>query len=285
MKVLVLLTLALLAFAGNSVLNRLALKGGHIDAESFTIIRLVSGALALLLILGLQSQPVRLTKQVLLTDFKGAIALFLYAICFSVAYLSLDTGTGALVLFGVVQILLLVLNFFHGNRLNKVEWLGVCLAVSGLTALLLPDASAPDVWGFILMCFAGAAWGFYTFWGRGSRQALLDTTTNFVKTLPLCLLLGIGWLIATDNDSPSLQGIGLAVISGAITSGIGYAIWYSVLPKLSILQSALSQLLVPVIAAAAGIAFLGEPVTAIFVFASLLILGGILLIQVSKRHQ
>lgn len=288
MTTFLLLTHALFAFAGNSVLNRIALQGDHIDAQSFTLIRLISGTVALQLLMVLQTGRGRLSPISFKRDYKGAIALFLYALCFSVAYLSLDTGTGALILFGVVQVLLLVLNYYQGNRLTKMEWLGVVLAISGLLILLLPGAAAPDVLGFVLMCAAGIAWGLYTWWGRGSRKALEDTTDNFLNTLPLCLVLLVCVsLWDYKNNSFSLMysgyGIWLAVTSGAVTSGIGYAIWYAVLPRLSVVQSALSQLLVPVIAVAAGIVFLGEQVTVLFIISSALIFSGILLIQLAKR--
>ena len=264
--------LALTAFAANSVLTRMALAEPIIDASSFTLIRLLSGSIVLMLILAF-----RLRKQSAPTkgSWLSSLMLFVYALGFSFAYLMLETGTGALILFGMVQITMVVASLIKGQRLARLEWLGIGTAFAGFVYLVWPEVSTPSISGVVLMSIAGIAWGVYTLRGRTSQAPLADTAYNFTRTLPFLLLLG---LFSIGQFELSTQGIMLAVLSGAIASGLGYTLWYSVLTHLSATQAGVLQLLVPVIAALGGILFVSEPLTLRFVVASLLILGGIYLV-------
>jgi drug/metabolite transporter (DMT)-like permease len=201
--------------------------------------------------------------------------LFVYAVTFSYAYVTLSTGTGALILFGSVQITMILLSLLAGNRLHVSEWLGVIIAFSGFVYLILPGVSAPTVNGLILMTTAGIAWGIYTLEGRGSVNPLADTAYNFLRTIPFVFILAI---ITFENIQYSTQGIWLAVLSGGIASGIGYTIWYIALGGLSTTHAAVVQLSVPVIAAFGGVFFVAEEITLRLTFSALLILGGILLV-------
>lgn len=276
-KNITLITIALLAFAGNSVLCRLALGDQVVDAASFTSIRLLSGAIFLCALVRFKEKKSVSMKG---GSWLSAISLFLYAATFSYAYISLDTGTGALILFGFVQLTMIAYTFMQGKRLAIVEWFGLFIAFSGLLVLLLPGASAPSLTGFILMAISGVAWGIYTIKGKGSETPLLDTATNFLKTLPFIILLT---LITFYNSELSTRGIILAATSGAITSGLGYAIWYAVLKNITVIQAAISQLLVPIIASIAGVLFTNETITTKLLIASLLILGGILALTLGKH--
>lgn len=272
-------TLALIAFAANSVLGRLALAENAIDASSFTMIRLFAGAVMLLFLLKI-SQPN--TKFNVQGSWYGAGALFLYAITFSWAYVSLQTGTGALILFGSVQLTIILASLATGTKLNWAEWGGVLLAFAGFVYLVLPGVNAPSPSGFILMSIAGIGWGFYTLIGRTSTAPLADTAFNFARTIPLLCLTALAvWF--TQIGQLSVQGILLATASGAITSGIGYAIWYRALRGLTAVQSGVVQLLVPVIAAFGGILFVGEVLSMRLIIASAMILGGIFLVVMVRR--
>ncbi len=273
-------TFALFAFAGNSVLCRLALGEGQIDAASFTVIRLLSGIITLVIILLLtQGAKKPLQKNASKGSWTAALMLFVYAIAFSYAYVSLDTGTGALVLFGAVQITMLLMAILSGNRLHYVEWIGVVTAFGGFVYLVLPSVSTPSLTGFILMTVAGIAWGFYSLKGKGSKHPLDDTAYNFLRTLPLVAIL---LALTIQQSHLSQTGIALAVVSGAVTSGIGYTLWYIALGGLTSTQAAVLQLLVPVIAAIGGVMFAGEMISARLVVASLLVLGGILLVVLGR---
>ena len=283
--------LALLAFAANSVLCRLALEmhpeGPAIDAGSFTLVRLVAGIVALLLILWLKSalsskSRAGYSKPAVAStgSWFGALMLFLYASGFSYAYISLDTGTGALILFGVVQMTMIAVSIYGGNKLHYTEWLGIVLAFSGFVYLMLPGLSAPSGQGLILMTIAGVAWGFYTLAGKKSIDPLRDTSFNFLRTTPLLIALA---LYNIGDYSLSSQGLLLAIISGALTSGVGYSLWYMALTALKTMHAAVLQLLVPVIAALGGVLLVSEQLSSRLVIASLLILGGILLVVVGKK--
>lgn len=276
-KNITLITIALLAFAGNSVLCRLALGEQTIDAASFTSIRLLSGAIFLLLLVYFKEKKLVSIKN---GSWSSAIGLFLYAATFSFAYISLDTGTGALILFGLVQITMVIYSFLQGKKLVLVEWFGLIIAFSGLLVLLLPGASAPSLTGFSLMAISGVAWAIYTIQGRGSQTPLQDTATNFLKTLPLVILMVI---VTIQHVDLSYHGVILAITSGALTSGLGYAIWYAVLKNITVMQASTSQLLVPIIASVAGVLFANEIVTSKLLIASLLILGGILVLTLGKQ--
>ncbi|MEH6624831.1 MAG: DMT family transporter [Motiliproteus sp.] len=272
LKTLLLTCLALLAFAANSVFCRLALGSDSIDATSFTVIRLLSGAIVLTLLLVLKGQHKAPSHG---GSWKGASMLFLYAGCFSFAYRFLDTGTGALILFGSVQLTMLGLALLAGNRFNRFEWLGICSALGGFIYLFLPSATTPSLQGFVLMAIAGIAWGVYTLLGRESKTPLADTCHNFVRSLPFCVLLGIVFIGQSDLSS---HGIVLAMLSGGLASGIGYSIWYTALRGLSSSSAAVLQLLVPVIAAIGGVIFVGEELTLSLAVSATLILGGVALV-------
>jgi len=277
-KTLLLTTLALLAFAANSVLCRMALGEAAIDAPSFTVIRLFSGALTLFILIRLKTNS--LARQSA-GSWVSAGMLFLYAVTFSYAYLTLDTATGALILFGAVQISMILLSMLAGNRLSVVEWLGVLLAFGGFVYLVLPGVRAPSPQGFALMSVSGIAWGIYTLRGRASTSPLLETGSNFLRTLPFIALV---LLLTIMQAQASWQGVLLAVLSGALASGLGYAIWYQALAGLSATQAAVVQLLVPVIAAFGGVVFIGETIGLRLVISSALVLGGILLVVLARNR-
>ena len=205
--------------------------------------------------------------------------LFLYAITFSFAYLSLDTGTGALILFGAVQITIIIHTLLSGNKLRPLEWLGVIISFLGFIYLISPGVSSPSIIGFILMTIAGISWGIYTIKGQTSKNPLRDTTYNFIKTLPFITIL---YIATMTQSNYSTEGILLAVIAGGVTSGIGYTIWYMAIRGLSSIQSAVLQLLVPVIAAFSGVIFISEIITVRLTVSSILILGGVLIVTLYK---
>jgi drug/metabolite transporter (DMT)-like permease len=277
-RTVLLTTLALIAFASNSVLGRAALGDHSIDAASYTGIRLISGALVLYVIVHLNRTGSRSAAR---GSWWAALMLFLYAISFSFAYITLETGTGALILFGAVQITMILASLMAGTRLHLAEWLGVATAFGGFVYLVLPGVAAPPLVGFLLMALAGIAWGLYTLKGRGSDHALLDTAYNFVRTAPLALVAAA---LAIGDMHYSMEGVVLAVVSGAISSGLGYTIWYAALGGLSATQAAVVQLLVPVIASLGGVVFVAEPITLRLVLSALLILGGILLVVLGRRR-
>ncbi len=270
--------LALIAFAANSVLCRLALGAQAIDASSFTIIRLLSGAIVLLAIMSINRNK---TRSPMKGSWSASLMLFLYAITFSFAYITLDTGTGALILFGSVQITMILLSVISGNRLHITEWAGVAVAFAGFVYLILPGVTTPSVSGFLLMTIAGIAWGIYTLKGRGSKSPLMDTAYNFLRTLPFVIVLLI---VTIKNANYSSEGILLAILSGGIASGIGYTIWYSALGGLSVTQAAVLQLSVPVIAALGGIIFVSEAITLRLTVSASMILGGILLVVLGRYY-
>ncbi len=271
LRVAGLTTLALVAFAGNSVLCRLALKDGSIDAASFSTVRLVSGAIALLVILYATNRG---TRPASYGSWMSATMLFLYAACFSFAYISLDTGIGALILFGMVQATMVAGALWAGDRPTVAEWIGWLLAVSGFVYLVSPGLTAPSPVGSALMGIAGIGWGIYSLRGRSEPYALPGTTYNFVRSVPLVIVVSA---LSLKEMHLSTNGIVLAILSGAITSGVGYAIWYTALRSISSMQAAMVQLSVPVLAAAGGVLFLAESVSLRLIVSSLLILGGIFL--------
>jgi drug/metabolite transporter (DMT)-like permease len=270
-------TIALIAFAANSVLCRLALGDETIDAASFTVIRLFSGAITLLIILKFNST--RLTHSN--GSWLAAFMLFLYAATFSYAYITLDTGTGALILFGTVQITIILITISTGGRLHPTEWIGTSVAFSGFVYLVLPNVSTPSFSGFVLMTISGIGWGVYTLKGRGSKNPLADTTRNFILTIPFVAVLAI---FTFQDAQISTEGVLLAMGSGAIASGMGYTIWYIALRGLSATQSGVVQLFVPVIAALGGIIFVSEIITLRLTISALLILGGILIIVLGRYY-
>ncbi len=270
-RTLLLTTLAMLAFAGNSLLCRAALRDSQIDPASFTALRLLAGALVLWLLLYLRKGPRAMSG-----NWYGALALFAYAAAFSYAYQYLDAGAGALVLFGAVQLSMIAWGLFNGERLHRWQLVGLVLAVGGLVALLLPGTSAPSVPASLLMAVAGAAWGAYSLLGKGLPDPLAVTAGNFIRSLPIVAAL---CLVALNSLKWDSAGVIYAVLSGGLTSGIGYAIWYAALPGLAAVQAASVQLSVPLLTALAGSLLLGEPLTARLLAAALAILGGIALVM------
>ena len=273
-------SLAMLAFAANSVLCRLALGEGTIDAGSFTVIRLLAGALTLSLIVIVRSGGEPVSSR---GSQSAALMLFLYAAAFSWSYISLDTATGALVLFATVQVTMVLATWLAGNRISRIEWAGLFAAMLGFGILLLPGASAPSLSGLALMVVAGVAWARYTLHGRAVGNPLQDTAFNFLRTLPVVILFAVPVVLLTDI-SMSARGIALAVSSGAVASGVGYAIWYRALGGLTALQAGVVQLSVPVIAALGGILLVSETPDARLVVASVIVLGGIALVFVGRER-
>lgn len=275
-KTVFLSSLALIAFAGNSVLCRLALIDGSIDPAGFTIIRLLSGMLALWPLLLISQGKASYEKS---GSWLSGFMLFLYALLFSYAYISIDTATGALILFGAVQMTLAVVNLLKGNRLSAGEIVGVLFALAGFTYLVLPELQKPSLTGFVLMSIAGIAWAMYTVGGQGSSNALRDTSFNFLRATPFVIIL---LLVTFSSLSLTTYGVVLAIASGVITSGLGYAIWYAALPNLTTTQAGVIQLFVPVIAAFGGVLFASESITPRLMVAAAFVLGGIMMVILSK---
>ena len=269
----------MIAFAANSLLCRLALKQTGIDPASFTFIRIVSGAAALWFI----ARKATWRKA---GNWPSALALFAYAAAFSFAYVSLSAGTGALLLFGAVQATMILWGLRRGERLRMRQLAGLALALTGLVALLFPGLSAPSLSGSILMLGAGVAWGIYSLRGKAASDAIAATTGNFLRSVPLAAVLSIALLPWAHIDR---TGVGYAVLSGAIASGLGYAIWYTALSdsmpvRLRPASAATVQLSVPVLAATGGILLLGEPITFRYLVTSIAVLGGIALVVIEKNQ-
>lgn len=263
-------SLALIAFAGNSLLCRAALAHTGIDPASFTTVRLVSGAVTLWILATIHSGGISRSG-----SWLSALALFTYAAGFSFAYVSLTAAAGALIVFGAVQITMIGYGIWTGERMRMLQMMGILLACGGLVGLLLPGLSAPPLAGSLLMLAAGIAWGVYSLRGKGSGSPLKATAGNFARTVPVTVALS---LLLLESATLNGAGIGYAVLSGAVASGMGYAIWYTALPSLKSTTAATVQLSVPVVAALGGVVFLGEQLTARLVIASLAILGGIALV-------
>lgn len=274
-RVLVLTSLAMFAFAGNSLLCRMALKGTAIDPATFTSIRVLSGAFALWLIVS-----TRTGTRVQGGTWPSALALFAYAAAFSFAYIDLSAGTGALLLFGAVQATMILFGLWKGERLNGWQGIGLAMALGGLIALLLPGLSAPPLGSAILMVGAGIAWGAYSLRGKGAGDPLAATAGNFLRAVAFAAVLSLALQATARVDA---EGIAYAIASGAITSGVGYAIWYSALRGLKAASAATVQLSVPVIAAIGGVLLLGEPLTLRLIGASVAVLGGIALVVLRPK--
>jgi drug/metabolite transporter (DMT)-like permease len=258
--------LALCGFAANSLLCRRALGVGLIDPASFTAVRLISGAAALALIVAIrQDSPAG-------GSWFSALALFAYAAAFSASYVRIGAGVGALLLFGAVQATMLAWGLLRGERPRPMQWLGIAVALGGLGLLNLPGAHAPDSLGAALMICAGIAWGLYSVRGRAARDPLGTTSANFLRTLPMIAALS---LLSFGSMHLTAGGIGLAVTSGALASGVGYSLWYAALPSLSSTRAAAVQLAVPVVAAVGAILLLGERPTVRLVTAGAAILLGV----------
>jgi len=273
-NVVFLTVLAMIAFAGNSILCRIALKHTAIDAASFTSIRLMSGALVLWAITMLFGR-----ERIGRGNWISAFALFVYAAGFSFSYISLTAATGALLLFGTVQVAMIGHGLWGGEKLRLQQLTGLVIAFAGLVGLLLPGLSAPPLVGSVLMMIAGVAWAVYTLRGKGAGDPTRVTAGNFRRASLFAAILSLLFISNTNLDT---VGVWYAIASGALTSGLGYAVWYSVVPALKSTNAATVQLSVPVIAALGGIVLLSELVTMRFVLASIATLGGIALVILSK---
>jgi len=267
----------MIAFAANSVLCRLALGEGHIDAASFASVRVASGALTLLLIVlprwrRAGRRPV---------DWRAAAMLFTYVAFFSFAYLSLSAGAGALLLFGAVQLTMFITALRAGEHFPALSWLGLALAVGGIVYLVSPGVTAPNPLGATLMVVAGIAWGVYSLLGRGVQDPLEATANNFLFCVPLVLLVSLAFVTHAEI---TLRGLLLAIASGSIASGLGYVLWYAALRGLTATSAATVQLSVPVIAAIGGVLLLSEPVTLRLVVASAATLGGIAIVLAERTR-
>ena len=273
-RIISLTSLAMLAFAGNSLLCRLALKNTEIDAASFTTVRLLSAALTLFLVLRFTKKAVGLSG-----SWPSAVALFIYAAGFSFAYINLTAATGALLLFSYVQISMIGYGIWKGEVLRPLQMLGLALALAGLLGLVAPGLAAPPLLNAVLMIGAGVAWGIYSLRGRGAGDPTAVTAGNFLRTVPITIVLSA---LAFKNISLDAAGFAYALASGALTSGLGYAIWYRALPGLKATEAAIVQLSVPVIAALGGIILLGENLSLRLILASIAILSGIALVVYRK---
>ncbi|HKP69632.1 MAG TPA: DMT family transporter [Pyrinomonadaceae bacterium] len=278
LKIVTYTTFALIAFAFNSILCRLALRTGEADAAGFTAVRLAAGAVALIVISYFFSEAKSLKRG----NWFSAFFLFAYAICFSFAYIGLTTATGALILFSSVQFTMIVVALIRGERPGGLEWLGLLIALGGLLYLVLPGLSSPPLFASLLMVGAGAAWGFYTLRGKGSSDPLGDTTGNFIRAVPMIVIAAIPFF---SQIHLSTRGIVLAVLSGAIASGVGYTVWYSALKHLTATRAAVLQLSVPVIAAFGGVLLLAEEMTTRLLIAAATILGGVGLAIAGRRRK
>jgi drug/metabolite transporter (DMT)-like permease len=276
LRVFSLTALAMLAFAGNSLLCRLALQQTEIDPANFTTIRLASGAAVLWIVVKVRHGALGGRG-----SFASALALFAYAACFSFAYIDLTAATGALLLFGAVQATMIGVGLWRGDRLHGRQIGGVGAAIIGLIGLLLPGFAAPPPAAATLMLIAGIAWGVYSLRGRGETDPTTATAGNFLRAAPMALILSF---VLANDASFDRAGVLYAVASGALTSGLGYVIWYAALPALSTASAAVVQLCVPVITTLGGLALLSEPITARVVLSSAAILGGVALVVLSGKR-
>jgi drug/metabolite transporter (DMT)-like permease len=304
-RIFILTFAAMIAFASNSLLCRLALKQTGIDAATFNLLRVLSGAAALWLIMKMRIRLIvdrtpspradsfslsshitdhsslGATTTFTAGDWLSALALFVYAAAFSFAYVDLSAGTGALLLFGAVQATMILWGLHKGERLDAIQIIGFVIAMTGLVVLIFPGLTAPPLFGLFLMIGAGVAWGIYSLRGKAGRDPIGSTAGNFLRAAPFATALSILCLSRMRLDR---AGIFYALISGAVTSGLGYVIWYNALSGLKATSAATVQLSVPVLAAAGGILLLGEPITLRYVLASLAVLGGIFLVVIEKRQ-
>lgn len=277
MKLVALIIFALVAFAANSVLTRFALANGQIGPEAFFAIRLLSGATTLLALVLFRGDVKMLPRH---GNAISALALLVYATAFSWAYISLDTGIGALILFGVVQLTMFGGSFLTSERPPVKSWVGAILGMLGLIILFAPGADVPDLPGALLMMLAAIAWGIYSLRGRSAKFPIVATAANFIYAAPVSLLL---WLLIPNTVDTTTVGTILAITSGGLASGVGYAVWYGVLPKISGPTAAILQLTVPIIALAGGVVFLGETVGIRFAIASICIVGGVIIAVFPRR--
>lgn len=276
-RVVMLTVLSMVAFAANSLLCRVALRGTGIDAATFTSIRIMSGAFVLFLVVWIRGGRAWRAG-----NWPSALALFVYAAGFSFAYLSLPASTGALLLFAAVQATMIGYGVSSGERFSVLQWIGLACALAGLVGLLLPGLSAPPPGGAALMLAAGIAWGIYSLRGKGAKNPTMETAGNFTRAVPFAGALSA---IAHMHAALDSSGLAYAIASGAVTSGIGYVLWYATLPQLKVANAATVQLSVPVIAAIGATVFLGETLTPRIVLASAAILGGIAIVVLKGRRR
>lgn len=277
-KTVALTLLALLAFASNSLLTRLALGSHQIDAATFTAIRLGAGAVVLALVVRAQAGT---WKPLSGRSAKGPIALFAYAVPFSFAYLRIGAAVGALVLFGVVQITMIGYGIVRGERPTALAWVGLGLATAGLAALTVPSVARPDAWGLLLMTIAGVSWAVYSLVGKTSPDPVAANARSFLWSSPVAILVAF---VMHTSVAASGRGIVLAVVSGAVTSGLGYTVWYRALRRLSVTQAAVAQLSVPVIAALGAAAVLEERLSARLVLSGAAVLCGVGLVLSARSR-
>lgn len=267
-RLTLLTALTMVAFAANSVLGRLGLVETDIGAGSFALIRLLSGALTLVVICGLSARPIR-------GSWTGGVSLIAYALCFSFAYIALSAGMGAIILFATVQITMLGWGLFKGERLSGLQIMGLSVAIAALIWLVSPSLEAPPLWAAGLMALAGIGWGAYSLLGRGVADPTAVTAGNFIWASGLAIpIIGLICLV-NPEPLPPRDGILIAIASGAITSGLGYVMWYQAVKHLTATRAGIAQLSVPAIAAIGGVLFLSEPITLRFALATSAILGGV----------
>lgn len=291
MKATLYTIIALIAFAANSLFCRMALAEGYIDAWNFTVIRLLSAAVCLGIIMAIYSYHLKYKRSnneavdnAILQDkgsWLSSISLLVYALCFSIAYVQLDTGTGALILFSAVQLTMIGWGIYKKEQLSALQWSAFIIAVAGFIYVMLPSAAVPSLFGAALMAISGVAWGIYSIRGKVCVSPLRATGFNFIRSLiaiPILLLVGFSGL-----KNVSIEGVLLACASGAIASGLGYSVWYVAMPLLKSTQAAVVQLCVPILAAMAGVLFLSEPLTLQFIIASTVILGAVLVFILNKK--
>jgi len=274
--------LSLLAFAANSVLCRLALYTEQVHPLDFIAIRILSAALTLALIVAIKNNT-RLTKITKFGSYSGAIYLFIYAAGFSYAYVTLGTATGALILFACVQFTMLLKGWLAGVRLRKQEFVGISLSLLGFLYFVYPELEKPSLIGCVLMSLSGIAWGLYSLIGAKSTQPLLDTASNFIRLVPV-VLIPLIWVYFSNGLHISWQGWLYTIGSGALASGVGYSVWYTVLPQLKPNIAAVSQLSVPIWAALGGVVLVAEPIDLHLAISASAILGGILLVILTKKN-
>lgn len=271
LQTLLLTVVTMVFFAANSVLGRLALREDGIDPVSYTAIRFLSGAVVLAILAAVGPEGWRALRNH--GSWRSALILFVYAIAFSFAYASVEAGVGALILFGAVQTSMIGAGMVGGEHPSAAEWGGLALALAGLVYLLSPGLTAPPLLGAILMTVSGAAWGFYSMAARSVRSPAIETAGNFARVAPMTLAAA-AWAALTGEPYLSSMGVLWAVVSGAITSGLGYILWYTALRGLTASRAAVVQLTVPILAAAAGVLFLGEALNWRLVLGGAAILGG-----------
>ncbi|MFP3350958.1 DMT family transporter [Pseudoalteromonas sp. SIMBA_153] len=287
MKATLFTIIALVAFAANSLLCRLALAQGYIDAWNFTVIRLLSGAVCLAIIMLIYTKQLnkkaQLSSSVIndIGSWRSSVSLLIYALCFSIGYIELDTGMGALILFSAVQFTMIGWGIYKQERLTAVQWLAFIVAFVAFVYLMLPSQTAPPVMAAVLMSISGVAWGIYSIRGKACVSPLRATTYNFIRSLlvlPILIVVGMSQL-----KNVRMEGVLLAIASGAIASGVGYSIWYVAMPLLKSTHAAIVQLCVPVLAAIAGAVFLSETLTVQFMLPSSIILLAVLVFTLNKK--